>query len=305
MFYVLGVSHTMQGETTVPGHFEDPDYATLVTNIISSTGVDFVGEEGGNDTTFAEKITNDLLGPGHYLNVEQQDRYQHDIGTTYDGYKLPSASGGQFDVVRWFVSENEKREKIWVDHLVARTDRTGCLICGFYHAFSVAAKLFDRGFEVESRTYLPHDKLARSRHKKEDPGTPVRWFRLRKLAREAVIFMLTGFLLGIIYGSWNVYHGFRVREENVSAYPYDPGQLLNVPGDAADKNGIAVSEDSNHSYRFRWKDRCYEWGGRPVCPEKIPWEEMVGFGFLLGLFGFPAGLAVWVFCRLVVFAIKG
>src|SRR5437867_1487435 len=140
-FFVLGVSHTVQGEISFPGTFVDPDYDTVVRDIISTKGIDFVGEEGGDHTSIAERITQELLGAGHYFNVEPENPWQHGIGKTYDGYKLPSASGGEFAVLRWMVAENEKRERIWVDHLVEKTASIGLLICGFYHAFSVAAKL--------------------------------------------------------------------------------------------------------------------------------------------------------------------
>jgi hypothetical protein len=159
-FFVLGVSHTVQGESNFPGTFVDPDYDIVVRDIISSRCIDFVGEEGGDHSTIAESIAQELLGAGHYFNVEPENRWEHGIGETYDGYRLTSVSGGEFDVLRWMVAENEKRERIWVDHLVEKTTSTGLLICGFYHAFSVSAKLLDRGFGVEARTYLPYDKLC-------------------------------------------------------------------------------------------------------------------------------------------------
>ena len=159
-FFVLGVSHTVQGEPDFPGSFNDPDYATVVRDIISRNGVDFVGEEAGDHTSIAERIAEELCGPGHYLNVQPKNRWEHGIGQTHDGYKLASASGGEFPVLRWMVDANERRERIWVDHLVEKTTSTGLLICGFYHAFSVAAKLLNRGFDVEARTYLPYDKLC-------------------------------------------------------------------------------------------------------------------------------------------------
>jgi hypothetical protein len=159
-FIILGVSHRVQGEPDFHGAFHDPDYATVVSEIISSNHIDFVGEEAGNHTTVAENITTSSLGAGHYLNVEPENREQHGIGNTYDGYKLPSASGGEFPVLRWMVAENEKRERIWVNLLVEKTATKGLLICGFNHAFSVAAKLLNGGFEVEARTYIPWDKLG-------------------------------------------------------------------------------------------------------------------------------------------------
>jgi hypothetical protein len=136
---------------------DDPDYATVVSEIISSNDIDFVGEERGINVTVAEKVAHDLLGAGHYLNVDPpvEDRMRQGIGKAYCP---PPLSG--LPVHRWIVAENEKREQIWVDRLVERTSAKGLLICGFYHAFSVAAKLLNRGFEVEARTYIPWEKLG-------------------------------------------------------------------------------------------------------------------------------------------------
>src|SRR5260370_17856274 len=69
-------------------------------------------------------------------------------------------AGRALPVHRWVVAEIEKREQIWVDRLIERTVAKGLLICGLYHPFSVAAKLLNRGFEVEARTYLPWNKLG-------------------------------------------------------------------------------------------------------------------------------------------------
>lgn len=154
------MSHRVQGEPTFPGGFTDPDYETVLRDIISSKVIDFVGEEGGDSTTVAEKIAKEMLGDGHYLNVEPEDRGQHGIGETFSGYRLSGIAGDEIEVLRWFVAENEKRERIWVDHLIQRTNENGLLICGLFHAFSVAAKVLDRGFKVEARTYVPWKKLA-------------------------------------------------------------------------------------------------------------------------------------------------
>ena len=89
-FFVLGVSHTVQGELDFHGSFDDPDYATVVRDIISRNGVDFVGEEAGNHTSVAERIAKELLGPEHYLNVQPKNPQEHGIGQTYDGYNLTS-----------------------------------------------------------------------------------------------------------------------------------------------------------------------------------------------------------------------
>src|SRR6266849_3970660 len=136
-FIVLGVSHRVQGDMTFVRAIHDPDFTTVVSEIISSDHIDFVGEECGINVTVAEKVAQDLLGTGHYLNVDPpvEDRTRYGI---CDTYCPPPLSG--LPVHRWIVAENEKREQIWVERLIERTAAKGLLICGFYHAFSVAAK---------------------------------------------------------------------------------------------------------------------------------------------------------------------
>jgi len=153
-FVVLGVSHSVQGDVDFIDAFDDPDYRDIVSQIISNDRIDFVGEECAVNTTDAERIALKLLGAGHYLNVDSEDKKKEGVGNTY----VPPAVG-ELPVHGWVVSENEKREQIWVDLLVERTAERGLLICGFYHAFSVAAKLFKREFDVDARTYMPWEKL--------------------------------------------------------------------------------------------------------------------------------------------------
>jgi hypothetical protein len=156
-FVVLGVSHRVQGDTSFIKAFDDPDYREIVNKIISHDHIDFVCEEGAVNATDAERIAQNLLGAGHYLNVDpvlEEDKKKHGIGETY----LPPVLG-ELPVHGWVVLENEKREKIWIDRLIEGTVARGLLICGFYHTFSVAAKLLNRGFEVEARTYMPWEKF--------------------------------------------------------------------------------------------------------------------------------------------------
>jgi hypothetical protein len=157
-FVVLGVSHRVQGEKDFRDSFDDPVYREIVNEIISNDHIDFVGEEAGRNTAHAERITQRLLGAGRYLNVDPlgAERVRYGIGETYFPPRVD-----ELPVDRWAVVENEKREQIWVDQLAEKTTTRGLLICGFYHAFSVAAKLLSKGFEVEVRTYMPWNKLAR------------------------------------------------------------------------------------------------------------------------------------------------
>ena len=162
-FTVLGVNHKVQGDTEYPGAFDDPDYIDLLTVIISSNNIDFVGEECTPNPTHAKKIAQELLGEGHHQNVDPlvgPERDQLGIGNTGGGFSLPSASGGQYYVHCMIVSDQENREKEWVDRLIDRTAVNGLLICGHAHALIVAFRIRNLGYEVSARIYLPLSKLC-------------------------------------------------------------------------------------------------------------------------------------------------
>jgi hypothetical protein len=154
-FHILGVSHRVQGEPSVEGSFDDPDYRAIVRQIVSREKIDFVAEEGGDHTTVAEQIANELLGVGHYLNVTPEDRLAFGIGRLCAGAPLSAVAGE----MTWNVSAIDKMERIWVQHICDRTNENGLLICGFYHTFSVSTKLLKSG-SVTATTHLPHDKLC-------------------------------------------------------------------------------------------------------------------------------------------------
>ena|SRR5258708_5619651 len=156
-FVVLGVSHRVQGDKDVFDAFHDSGYAAVVKEIISNDHIDFVGEEWSDSTSIAETVTQSVLGAGRYLNVSPSIK---DIERYGLGEKCHGSSLGVPLVMYWDISDNEKLEQIWVDQLTERTAARGLLICGVFHTFSVSAKMLNRGFEIEARTYMPWDKLA-------------------------------------------------------------------------------------------------------------------------------------------------
>lgn len=154
-FHILGVSHRVQGEPSFKGSFGDPDYHAIVRQIILTGKIDFVAEEGGDNTTVAERIADELLGVGHYLNVSPEEREASGIGLLCAGAPLSAVAGE----MEWHVSAIDEMERIWIYHICDRTVENGLLICGFYHTFSVGTKLL-KGGSVKVTTYLPHDKLC-------------------------------------------------------------------------------------------------------------------------------------------------
>jgi hypothetical protein len=162
-FVILGVNHKVQGDLERPGTFEDPDYLDLLTVIIQTNNIDFVGEEGTSNPTYAQKIAKELLGEGHHQNVDPlvgAEREALGIESTGRMLSFQNPLGNEYGVWCEVVAEQEKREEIWVDRLIEKTAVSGLLICGHLHTLSVAFRLRDRGFEVNARVYLPLNKLC-------------------------------------------------------------------------------------------------------------------------------------------------
>src|SRR5260370_28477403 len=117
-FIVLGVNHKVQGNAEHPGTFDDPDYIDLLTVIISSNNIDFVGEECTASPTHAKKIARELLGEGHHQNVDPLiggEREQLGIGITGGMLPLQSQFGGEDAGRCQTVSGHGKREASWVE----------------------------------------------------------------------------------------------------------------------------------------------------------------------------------------------
>jgi hypothetical protein len=157
-FVVLGVSHRVQVDNPDAPFktFDDPVYKKIVREIVSNEHIDFVGEEAGNKTTHAEQIVLELLGTGHYLNLNPSAEEEEILGVAQPCHGSPL---GEPPVMYWSVEKNERREAFWVDRIVKANPTRGLLICGCFHAFSIAAKLFEREFKIETRTYMPWGKL--------------------------------------------------------------------------------------------------------------------------------------------------
>jgi hypothetical protein len=135
-FVVLGVNHKVQGNADHQGTFYDPDYIDLLAVIIRSNNIDFVGEECTSNPTYAMEIARKLLGEGHHQNIDPlmgAERERLGIGDTGGMLSLRNPSGGEYGVSCQIVSEQEKREKVWVDRLIEITAMNGLLICGHTH----------------------------------------------------------------------------------------------------------------------------------------------------------------------------
>jgi len=172
---------------------------------------------------------------------------------------------------------------------------------------------------------------------------------MRKLAREAVIFILLTPLLFVIGGFIYLYHdahkpvvppidyiGLAKQFGGTTTPPvpqsqFDMSKAKPLPCKDGDKdiedgrllwdckNGVRTPPNNPYEayggYEIPSKPLdLSEFGGTVVqpldlsaglIPKPKPTSELLGNALLFGLWGFPAGFALWVFYRIVFFAVKG
>jgi hypothetical protein len=172
---VLSVPHQLQGSLTCPGYIYDPLYPVLIEDMIRG-GVDFVFEEAGShNPTTAESLANSILGQGRYLNIDPtwDERSQYGIATAA-GYREIGdpeealASGCPPDILQWnIVAEQEKREDVWLQRILARPFTKGLVICGIAHNLSFTFRLTSVEIHtVKTYLYIPCHKLCTRPHTK-------------------------------------------------------------------------------------------------------------------------------------------
>jgi hypothetical protein len=171
---VLSVPHQLQGPN-FPQFVDDPTYREVIEHKIEN-GVDFVFEEAsGLGPTTAENIAASVLGPGHYLNVDPTpaERVQLSIGTAGGTTGIGDVgeaimSGFSPDALEWtVVSEQRKREEIWLKRIRAQAFETGLLICGAAHNLSLAFRLMSVEINVvKTYSYIPYHKVCNRPHDK-------------------------------------------------------------------------------------------------------------------------------------------
>ena len=61
--------------------------------------------------------------------------------------------------------EQEKREDLWLCQIEGKNFSRALFICGFLHTFSMAFRLRQAGYELETWYYMSHEKLCRKEHK--------------------------------------------------------------------------------------------------------------------------------------------
>jgi len=169
---VLGIPHPLQG----PGfmaYIDDPAYTRLVKSLIKAD-VDFIFEENGSHgRSIAEDLTESVLGPGHYMDIDPPFDERPKYGIEQEtGGMCPIdpfqnvAPGVPHDTYRWeLVDVHRKREELWLQRIQAQSFERGLVICGDSHALSIAFRLCSSGICVaETYSYMPYHKLCSRPH---------------------------------------------------------------------------------------------------------------------------------------------
>jgi hypothetical protein len=164
---VLAVPHQLQG-LKLPNDIIDPSFSKFVSNLIRAD-TDFVFEEAsGRGPSICETLANQLLGTGHYLDVDPSpdERPKFGIAKSTGGscpidhfQRVPP--GTPYDTYEWaIVDEQIRREELWVQRVQAQSFSKALLICGVAHGLSVASRLKLIGIcEFLTYNYIPYHKL--------------------------------------------------------------------------------------------------------------------------------------------------
>ena len=153
---VLGTIHMVQGAEKRAGNHHDPMYLALLNKLLVSEGVDFIFEEAsGLGPTIAEKLAQEKLGSGHYLDIDpaRHDRAEfaipsisqepHMIGTP------PSVAFANWQIL----DVHAKRENLWIQRIKQHHFESALMICGLVHLLSMGFRLQEAKFSVQAIDY--------------------------------------------------------------------------------------------------------------------------------------------------------
>jgi hypothetical protein len=163
---ILGTVHQLQGaEKTSWVKIEDPGYLALLNRFLE--GKDFVFEEAsGLGPTTAERLAEERLGAGHYLDIDPHvdNRSEYGIGITGQQFPIDPNTQPTDSYHLEFEEEQLKRETLWLGKMRKTNFWNALLICGYLHTLSTAFKLRSEEFNVETWTYVPYLRLCPRPH---------------------------------------------------------------------------------------------------------------------------------------------
>jgi hypothetical protein len=153
---VLATLHVLQGAEKRVGNLHDPIYVALLNKLMISEGVDFVFEEAsGFGPTLAEKLSQEKLGFGRYLDIDPARGDRPEFGISV-GSSEPNMIGAPPKVgfANWQLLEvHAKREELWMKRMQQREFESAPVICGLVHLLSFAFRLQAANFSVQAIDY--------------------------------------------------------------------------------------------------------------------------------------------------------
>jgi hypothetical protein len=137
---VLGTNHIFQGADNVQPSLQlyDPTYKKSLADLIKYHLVDYIFEEAcGLGATTASKL--EKPGSLGYCDIDVSEPERYALGMPR-GPKLAQAL--------W------RETELWVPKIKGASFKSGLVICGYAHLFSISSRLMDLNWSVDMSTHL-------------------------------------------------------------------------------------------------------------------------------------------------------
>jgi hypothetical protein len=156
---VLGTFHEVQGAVQFGRSVSDPLYETLLKDLVSTTGIDFIFEEAtGLGPTTAERLVAKALGPNRYLDIDPPGNKREEFFIPTKSNE-PQMVGNPVDEARFanwqLLDTHEARERLWLRRIIDSKFDKALMVCGSAHTLSFAFRLRQSNFQVKAIDYLP------------------------------------------------------------------------------------------------------------------------------------------------------
>lgn len=157
---VMGTDHALQGAEKVgpSKRIDHPSYGKLVTILVEECSVDYIFEEVSDcGPTTASKLAHNRHIPYCDVDPVGPQRILCGIEAPFDNesYVIDDATQKK-------LKTEIGREECWVERIKERSFKSGLMVCGSVHAFSVATRLDSSGFEQSQVIiYEPRKILAK------------------------------------------------------------------------------------------------------------------------------------------------
>jgi len=153
---IFGTYHQVQGVLGVEDfkNINDPDYRTLLEELMELHKVDFIFEEASG---YGPSSASEMISGGSYVDIDSETtpRFSEPPETMF----RPKTKV-QETAFKLGLEAQNWRESRWVERIKTQQFESGLLICGRTHSLSVAFRLQAEGFQVHVYTYEPILRLC-------------------------------------------------------------------------------------------------------------------------------------------------